>query len=172
MMSIPADNPTRRLTIADPDDPMLPHIAVVGDTYTILVSGKDTDGKHCLIDMLVPHGGGPAPHRHDFEEMFTILEGEIEVTFRGEKRSAKAGSTVNIPANAAHGFKNVSGRPARLLCVCTPAGQDDFFLEIGAPLASRTAPAPEMTEEEMEAFMAKAKDAAPRYRTELLPPGD
>jgi quercetin dioxygenase-like cupin family protein len=28
-------------------------------------------------------GGGRPPHRHDFEESFTVLEGEIEATFRG-----------------------------------------------------------------------------------------
>ena len=33
--------------------------------------------------MFVPPGGGPPPHRHDFEEMFHVLEGEVEVTFRG-----------------------------------------------------------------------------------------
>jgi quercetin dioxygenase-like cupin family protein len=27
-----------------------------------------------VIDMHVPPGGGPPPHRHDFEEMFTVLE--------------------------------------------------------------------------------------------------
>jgi Cupin domain len=32
----------------------------------------------------VPPGGGPPPHRHDFEEMFTLIDGEIEFTFRGE----------------------------------------------------------------------------------------
>ena len=169
-MSIPHDDPARTLTVADPDDPALPHIAVVGDTYTILVSGADTNGRYCLIDMLVADGGGPAPHRHDFEEMFTLLEGEIEVTFRGEKRTATAGQTVNIPANAPHGFKNVSGKPARMLCLCTPAGQDEFFLAIGTPLPSRTAPAPELSREEQEAFMAKAKALAPQYSTELLPP--
>lgn len=171
-MTIPEDDPIRRLTIADPDDPALPHVAVVGDTYTILVSGKHTGGRYCLIDMLVPDDGGPAPHRHDFEEMFTILEGEIEVTFRGDKHAAKAGSTVNIPANAPHGFKNVSGALARMLCLCTPAGQDEFFLEVGTPVASRTAPAPAMSEDEQKAFMAKAKELAPQYRTELLPPGE
>ena len=36
---------------------------MVGDTYTILLSGEDTDGRYCLIDMLVPPGGGPGPHR-------------------------------------------------------------------------------------------------------------
>ena len=57
---------------------------LVGDTYTILVSGEDTAGKYTLIDMHVPPGGGPPPHRHDFEEMFTVLDGEVRVTFRGQ----------------------------------------------------------------------------------------
>jgi Cupin domain len=30
--------------------------------------------------MHIPPGGGPPPHRHDFEEMFSVLEGEIETT--------------------------------------------------------------------------------------------
>ena len=34
--------------------------------------------------MHVLAGGGPPPHRHDFEEMFTLLQGELEFTFRGE----------------------------------------------------------------------------------------
>lgn len=41
---------------------------MVGDTYTILLSGKDTAGRFALIDMLIPGGSGPPPHRHDFEE--------------------------------------------------------------------------------------------------------
>ncbi len=34
--------------------------------------------------MQIPPGGGPAPHRHDFEETFSVLEGEVVVTFRGK----------------------------------------------------------------------------------------
>jgi mannose-6-phosphate isomerase-like protein (cupin superfamily) len=169
-MSIPDDNPARQLTIANADDPALPHIAVVGDTYTILVSGKDTDGRYSLIDMQVPFCGGPELHRHDFEEMFTVLDGEIEVTFRGKKFTVGAGTTVNIPANAPHHFKNVSGKPSRMLCMCSPAGQEEFFTRIGTPVASRTTPAPEMSKEEQAAFKAKAQSLAPEYATELLPP--
>ena len=76
--TIPADDPARKSTLARSDDPNLPHIGLVGDTYTILVAGKDTHGCYSLIDMHIPPGGGPPPHRHDFEEMFSILEGEIE----------------------------------------------------------------------------------------------
>jgi quercetin dioxygenase-like cupin family protein len=36
----------------------------------------------------------------DFEEMFTILQGEVEVTFRGKKSVVRAGETINIPVNA------------------------------------------------------------------------
>src|SRR5450432_52130 len=83
---LPADNPARRLKVARPDtDESLPHIGLVGDTYTILLSGADTDGRYCLIDMHIPPAGGPPPHRHDFEVSFSVLEGEIEATFRGEK---------------------------------------------------------------------------------------
>src|SRR6187401_2642126 len=105
-MPIPPDNPIRTLTIARPlEDGQLPHISLAGDTYTILLTGADTAGRYCLIDMLVPPGGGPPPHRHDFEEMFTILEGEIEFTFRGEPSVVRAGEAVNIPANAPHFFR-------------------------------------------------------------------
>jgi Cupin domain len=46
--------------------------------------------------MHIPPGGGPPPHRHDFEEMFSVLEGEIEATFRGKKTIIRAGETLNI----------------------------------------------------------------------------
>jgi hypothetical protein len=53
--AIPDDDPTRALTLARPDtDKSLVHVAVVGDTYTILVTGKDTAGHYTLIDMHVP----------------------------------------------------------------------------------------------------------------------
>jgi quercetin dioxygenase-like cupin family protein len=168
--TIPADDPERNLKLARSDDPNLPHIGLVGDTYTILVAGHDTGGRYCLIDMHIPPGGGPPPHRHDFEEMFSVLEGEIEATFRGKKTIIRAGETINIPANAPHQFQNKSGQPARLLCLCSPAGQEEFFKEVGVAVATRTtSPAP-LDEQAEAAFVAKVKALAPKYRTELLPP--
>ena len=169
--TIPPDDLSRSLTVARPDrDQSLPHIGLVGDTYTILVGGEDTAGKYTLIDMHVPPGGGPPPHRHDFEEMFTVLDGEVEVTFRGETMKLTVGETVNVPANAPHGFRNLADRPSRLLCLCAPAGQDEFFTLVGQAVATRTeAPAP-LDANEQSAFIAKAAGLAPQFRTELLPP--
>ena len=150
------------------DDEKLPHIGLVGDTYTILLSGDDTDGRYCLMDFHIPPGGGPSPHRHDFEESFLILEGEIEATFRGVKSVARAGETVNIPANAPHEFHNKTDKPVRLLCICAPAGQEEFFKAVGVPVATRTTPPPQLDEAAQMAFMEKARALAPKYRTELL----
>ena len=168
---IPADDLSRQLTVARPDeDQSLPHIGLVGDTYTILVSGQDTAGKYTLIDMYVPPGGGPPPHRHDFEEMFTVLDGEVRVTFRGETMVARAGQTINVPANAPHAFTNASDTPSRLLCLCAPAGQDEFFALVGQPVGTRTEAPPRLSPDDQAAFIAKSVSLAPRYKTVLLPP--
>src|SRR5271169_5051620 len=168
---VPADDPMRVLTQVSPDtDDSLPHLGVVGDTYTILMSGADTAGRYTLIDMHVPPGGGPPPHRHDFEEMFTVLDGEVRVTFRGQTMVARAGETINVPANAPHAFTNAGQAPARLLCMCAPAGQEEFFLLVGQPVATRTTPPPPLDAEAQAAFIAKSTTLAPQYKTELLPP--
>jgi quercetin dioxygenase-like cupin family protein len=166
--TIPADDPQRRLTVANPDSPKMRHVSIAGDTYTILVSGAETAGRYCLIDMHVPPGGGPPPHRHDFEEVFTLLEGELEFTFRGETSTVHTGSTVSIPANAPHAFENASGASVRMLCMCTPAGLEEFFLEVGDLVDSRTAPPPQLTPEEVGERQKKAGSLLAKYRTEMV----
>jgi len=164
--------PPHSLTIATPDkDQSLRHIGLVGDTYTIVMTGEQTGGRFCVIDMYIPPGGGPPPHRHDFEETFILLEGELEATFRGNKSLVKAGDTVNIPANAPHQFRNESSQPARMLCICSPSGQEEFFKEIGVLVATRTTLPPKLDEAAQAEFRAKAASLGPKYRTELLPMG-
>jgi len=167
--TIPLDDLNRSLTLAQPDkDQNLTHIGMVGDTYTLLVTGNATAGRFCLIDMHIPPGGGPPPHRHDFEETFILLEGELEATFRGAKSVIRAGDTVNIPSNAPHQFHNSSAKPVRLLCICSPAGQEDFFLQVGTLVATRTTPPPTLDAKAQAEFKAKCATLAPKYRTELL----
>lgn len=165
---VPADDINRSLTVARVDSPALPHIGLVGDTYTITVAGKETNDRFCVIDMHIPPGGGPPPHRHDFEETFILLEGEMEVTFRGEKSTVRAGDTINVPSNAPHQFHNSSKNPVRMICICSPAGNDSFFVEVGVPVATRTTPPPDLDAKQMAEFLEKVKAITPRYHTELL----
>ena len=164
--ALPPDDLSRTLTLTQADK--LPHIGLVGDTYTITVPGEATAGRFTVIDMHIPPGGGPPPHRHSFEETFILLEGEMEATFRGQKFIVRAGETATVPANAPHQFKNISSKPVRLICICSPAGQEKFFTEVGVPVESRTTPPPPLDEEQQAAFLKKVLDLAPKYHTELL----
>jgi quercetin dioxygenase-like cupin family protein len=168
MNGIPTDNLQRNLALSESDAPKQLHIGLVGDTYTILLTGRDTAGRYCLIDMYIPPGGGPPPHRHDFEESFTVLEGEIEAIFRGTSSIVHAGQVINIPANAPHQFRNKSEQPARMLVICSPAGQEEFFMELGVPVATRTTPPPKLDAATQAALREKSEALAPRYRTEFV----
>jgi len=169
LSAVPSDDLNRFLALVQPDkDENLIHIGIVGDTYTLLLTGNATAERFCLIDMHIPPGGGPPPHRHDFEETFILLEGELEATFRGAKSVVRAGDTVNIPSNAPHQFHNSSAKPVRLLCICSPAGMENFFLEVGTRVATRTTPPPAMDAATQAEFRAKCEALAPKYRTELL----
>jgi quercetin dioxygenase-like cupin family protein len=165
---IPEDDLTRELVHVSADDAGIPHLGVVGDTYTMLLAAKDTAGRYCLVDMHVPPGGGPPPHRHDFEETFIVLEGEIEATFRGKTVAVKAGETIHIPANAPHQFRNAGDRAARMVCICSPAGQEEMFVEIGVKVGSRTEAPPKLDQASQKVMMMKAEALAPKYKTELL----
>ena len=163
---LPPDDLQRVLLVAVPDtDQNLQHLGIVGDTYTTLITGDDTNGRFCLIDMHIPPDGGPPPHRHDFEETFIVLEGELGLTFRGKRMTAKAGTTVNIPSNAPHQFHNTSKAPVRALLLCSPAGQDNYFARVGIPVATRTTPPPA---DQKEAQAKNMEKLAPLYRTEML----
>ena len=132
--TIPPDNTQRDLTLAEPDN--LTHIGLVGDTYTITVPGESTDGRFCVSDMHIPPGGGPPPHRHDFEESFILLEGEIEVSFRDRKLTVHAGETVHTEISAKF-------RPAGVAAELRAAGMElvelwtdpagDFGLTLARP---------------------------------------
>src|ERR1700709_2374792 len=100
------------------------HLSVVGDTYRIVISAKQTEGAYAVIDMLVPPGGGPGPHAHaGIQESFHVLEGEIEVRSEQGVYTAGKGAFVNIPLGGmVHCFKNKTDRIARLWCVVVPAG--------------------------------------------------
>lgn len=169
--ALAGDDLTRDLAVARPDDPDLVHLAVVGDTYTVVVSGDQTAGRFAVIDMLIPPGSGPPPHRHNLEECFRVLEGSLEVHFRDlPPIHLEVGDTANIPANAPHSFRNTSDVPARVLCTVAPSGLEKYFAEFGDPVPSRTSPAPQLTDAERQERLQRAIAKAPEYGMEILPP--
>jgi len=144
-------------------------LAVMGSNYRILAGGQDTAGAYATIDMLVPPGGGPGPHAHaNIEETFFVVEGEVEVKSEFGTYLAAAGSFIRIPkGGVVHGFKNKSTQPARLLCTVVPAGLEEFFQEIGQPVAvGQFLPPPVLDAVAIQRIQALAQE----YGQQVFPP--
>jgi quercetin dioxygenase-like cupin family protein len=111
-----------------------------GDYVTYKVASAETDGAHFCFEVSTTLGFGPPLHRHDYRELFYVLQGSYEFTLERDGQLetivADAGSAVAVPSNIAHTFKNASAAPARLLFVHQPAALEGFFEEFGVPVDS------------------------------------
>jgi hypothetical protein len=52
--------------------------------------------------------------------------------------------------------------------MCTPAGQEEFFMEVGDVVDSGTAPPASLSKAEQAERIQRAKALSAKYRTELL----
>ena len=122
---------------------------VLGDVVTFKITAAESDNAYFLTEIMSVPGGGPAfLHTHVPQETFWILEGEYEVYGQdesGEKYSIPAtpGTTVHVPGNVPHGFRNVGDTDGKLLALYAPVvHQPEFFKEIGVPMDSSLAAMP------------------------------
>lgn len=122
---------------------------VLGDVVTFKVTAAESDDAYFIVEIISVPGGGPEfLHTHVPQETFWILQGEYEVYGQdedGEKYAiaASVGSTVHIPGNVPHGFKNVGDTQGKLLAIYAPVThQPEFFKEIGVPMESSLDPMP------------------------------
>jgi len=144
-------------------------LSVMGGTYRLLVTGKETDGAFATIEMIIPPGGGPGPHAHpDFQETFYVVEGEVEVKSEAGTYIAQKGAYVVIPKGGiVHCFKNKSDKVANLLCTVVPSGLEEMFLEVGQPVAlGEFLPPPAMDAE----MIKKLTETAEKYGQKVFPP--
>jgi len=142
-------------------------IWVVGDRYTIKTGGKDTGGAFALIEALVPPGGGPPPHRHEREdEAFYLLEGELAFHVDGRDIVTSTGAWITLAKGSLHHFKNLGTTPAKMLILVTPAGLEDFFLEVGTMPREGDSEPIVPTPEDIERLIR----IAPSYGLQILVP--
>jgi mannose-6-phosphate isomerase-like protein (cupin superfamily) len=58
-------------------------------------------------------GGGPALHKHPYEEIFVILEGEARFVAGDRELGARPGEIVIVPPETPHSFTNSGSGPLR-----------------------------------------------------------
>jgi quercetin dioxygenase-like cupin family protein len=63
-----------------------------------------------------------APHRHAWDELCLVKQGEVQVTLKDQQHRAGPGSLVFFAANDAHSIENVSNKPTTYVVInlCTP----------------------------------------------------
>lgn len=73
--------------------------------------GTDLGAGVCVIVVDSDPGEGPRLHRHPYEEVFVMHEGEATFTLGDEQIAAKPGDVLVAPAGTPHKFVNTgSGR--------------------------------------------------------------
>jgi quercetin dioxygenase-like cupin family protein len=93
-----------------------------------------------IVNTLPPRWEGPPLHRHDFDEAFYVLEGELTFELAGERIVATSGQLAFAPRNVDHTLANLSDAPASYLLVCTPAGFERYFARLEAEQAGEEPP--------------------------------
>jgi quercetin dioxygenase-like cupin family protein len=94
----------------------------------VLVRSEQTGGRVAVVESVMPSGAaGPPLHRHDFDEAFYVVDGELTFQLGGELVPIGAGQLAFAPGGVPHTFTNRSADEARFLIVCTPAGFEREF---------------------------------------------
>ena len=91
----------------------------------VLLRSEESGGHVAIVEL--GGGGRPPLHRHDFDETFCVLEGELTFQLDDDVFTRRAGELAFAPRGMAHTYANLSGAPARALLVITPAGFERYF---------------------------------------------
>lgn len=110
-----------------------------GSQLTLKAVGADTEGTFALMEYVLAPGGGAGLHRHSREdETFYVLAGELAVQLGDETAVVTPGELLRIPRGTPHAFVNRGPAPLTALVLLTPAGLEQFFVDLAA--LSATAP--------------------------------
>lgn len=96
-------------------------------SQTLLV-GEETSGAMYATDVYLMSGFGAPPHHQPTEEeLWYLVDGEMDVRVGTQAATIRTGAFAFIPRNTTHTFKNNRSSPARLLAWDSPGGHERAF---------------------------------------------
>jgi DNA-binding transcriptional MerR regulator len=98
-----------------------------GTTIDCKVSGKDTDGAMCVLE--VNNTGWPRHLNQDQDEWIYVVEGEVELEIGKKRFHLGARESMFIPRNVEHVWTAVSA-PAQIINTYQPAGKIEEFFQM------------------------------------------
>ena len=101
---------------------------------SVCLSGIDTGGAYCLLEVSLAPGIGVPRHTHTREdETYYVISGELEVTVGQEVFVLKAGDTLLAPRNIPHELRNSGNTTNHYLLVFSPSGFEEFIMATALP---------------------------------------
>ena len=133
---------------------------VLGDHMVVRLTGAETGERFTLVEQTNEPGTGIPMHLHENEdELFHILEGQMNFRVGGQAVTATAGTTVFLPRNIPHDWMVVGDTPVRTLLSVFPAGVEGMWQE----LSDMPAGPPDMQ---------RVMEICASYGVRFLPPSD
>lgn len=81
-----------------------------------------------VFDTSGPSGVGPPPHRHPWEEIYVVLDGELEVVVDGETHTVRAGGLAHVPADTEHAYRSLTD--VHFLTIVSSGNAAKFFAQL------------------------------------------
>lgn len=106
---------------------------VIGDKMTVKLTGEQTRGRYALVEQYNEPGAGIPLHVHENEdEVFRLIEGQVEFTLEERTYLLHAGDLIFCPRGLPHAWKVSGTKRARVDLGFFPAGMENMFLELSA----------------------------------------
>ena len=101
---------------------------------SVCLSGTDTGGAYCLLEVSLAPGMAVPRHTHTREdEVYFVLAGELEVIV-GEKTFVLCpGDTLLAPRDIPHQLRNSGNITNHYLLVFSPSGFEEFIMATAVP---------------------------------------
>jgi mannose-6-phosphate isomerase-like protein (cupin superfamily) len=101
---------------------------------SVWLSGTDTGGAYCLLEIGLASGMMVPRHTHTREdETYYVLAGELEVVVGDEVSTLRPGESLTAPRNIPHQLRNSGKVENHYLIMFSPAGFEGFLRATAIP---------------------------------------
>ncbi|MGD0019693.1 MAG: cupin domain-containing protein [Candidatus Limnocylindrales bacterium] len=114
-----------------PDAPLIPGLTASGR-----LTSADT-GSISIVEHVFSPGALVPPHRHTLEdEISYVVMGDIGFRSNGKEVTLAAGGYIVKPRGELHSMWNAGSTPARMIEIISPAGFENYFVELAEAVAA------------------------------------
>lgn len=101
---------------------------------SVCLSGIDTGGAYCLLEVSLAPGMAVPRHTHTREdEVYSVLAGELEVTVGENTFVLQPGDTLLAPRDIPHEICNSGNTTNHYLLIFSPSGFEEFIMATAVP---------------------------------------